>query len=417
MAQEVEHETLPARRKDIFRDILAAILAVPVIAFTSVSSWSHRYRTVRLALAIVALVAFGGAASIGLTALAGEPSTPPVAVASPSAADPSANVALAGFLASPAAAQPSAPAALAQFPSFEPVATSGDLVAPVAAPVVAAAAKPRPVTPKVVRFRPRDHSTGIAPNVEVSVRFTVPMNRAATVKAFAVQVNGKVVTGKKTWVEGGKVLILTPSKPFPIGAKVTMSVSVGARSAAGARLAKRVIATFTVTKTAPKTTATSTTKITVPSTTSTWHSAELYMLELLNCTRTGGWVSSSGSCTGAGTRNVAPLKLDAGISDKVSRPYAKILATTYQCSHYADGTPHQRLMRAGYANWDWAENVGCPEINPIAGMLAVQLFFQSEKPWNGGHYKNLMNSVYDRCGIGVWVANGHVRVVIDFYHP
>jgi hypothetical protein len=30
---------------------------------------------------------------------------------------------------------------------------------------------------------------------------------------------------------------------------------------------------------------------------------------------------------------------------------------------------------------------------------------------------NLMNSAYDRVGIGVWVSHGRVRVVIDFYHP
>ena len=50
-------------------------------------------------------------------------------------------------------------------------------------------------------------------------------------------------------------------------------------------------------------------------------------------------------------------------------------------------------------------------------MLGSHLFFQSEKPYNGGHYQNLMNPDYDRCGIGVWVANGRVRLVIDFYHP
>jgi hypothetical protein len=30
---------------------------------------------------------------------------------------------------------------------------------------------------------------------------------------------------------------------------------------------------------------------------------------------------------------------------------------------------------------------------------------------------NLMNGAYDRVGLGVWVANGRVRLVVDFYHP
>ena len=51
-----------------------------------------------------------------------------------------------------------------------------------------------------------------------------------------------------------------------------------------------------------------------------------YYLGLMNCTRTGGWVTSTGQCSSPGGRNVAPLRLERGISSKVSRPYAKRLA-------------------------------------------------------------------------------------------
>ena len=50
-------------------------------------------------------------------------------------------------------------------------------------------------------------------------------------------------------------------------------------------------------------------------------------------------------------------------------------------------------------------------------MLGSHLFFQSEKSYNGGHYRNLMNSAYSHVGIGVWVSGGRVRLVVDFYHP
>jgi uncharacterized protein YkwD len=52
-------------------------------------------------------------------------------------------------------------------------------------------------------------------------------------------------------------------------------------------------------------------------------------------------------------------------------------------------------------------------------MIAAAVYFQSERSWNppGGHYVNMMNPKYDRVGIGVWVAGGRVRLVIDFYHP
>jgi uncharacterized protein YkwD len=137
----------------------------------------------------------------------------------------------------------------------------------------------------------------------------------------------------------------------------------------------------------------------------------------MNCTRTGGWVTSTGSCSSPGGRNVAPLRLDAGISSHVSRPYAKKLAVGGWCDHFIGGNPGDRLRAAGYTSYIWAENLGCRSGNPYSAVLGSHLFFQAEKPYSGGHYVNLMNSAYDRCGIGVWVSGGRVRLVIDFYHP
>jgi uncharacterized protein YkwD len=137
----------------------------------------------------------------------------------------------------------------------------------------------------------------------------------------------------------------------------------------------------------------------------------------MNCTRTGGWVTSSGSCSSPGGRNVAALKLDSGISSKVARPYAKLLATRGLCSHYANGGPDDRLRRAGYTSYRWAENIGCRSGDPFKAVLATHLYFQSENSYNGGHWVNMMNSQYDRAGVGVWVSGGRVRLVVDFYHP
>jgi hypothetical protein len=151
---------------------------------------------------------------------------------------------------------------------------------------------------------------------------------------------------------------------------------------------------------------------------SSWIAVEAYYLSLVNCTRTGGWVSKSGKCTGAGSRKVAPLRLDAGLSANVARPYAKRLALAGACTHFSGGGPSTRLRRAGYSSHRWAENLSCPR-----GMTAAQTavysirYFQNEKPWNGGHYRNLMNAAYDRAGIGIWVANGRVIIVTDFYKP
>jgi uncharacterized protein YkwD len=144
---------------------------------------------------------------------------------------------------------------------------------------------------------------------------------------------------------------------------------------------------------------------------------ERYYMGLMNCTRTGGWVTSTGACSSPGGRDVAPLKLDAGISTYVARPYAKLLATRNLCSHFANGGPDDRLRRAGYTSYRWAENLGCRSGNPFSAVLGSHLYFQSEKSYLGGHYVNMMNAKYDRAGIGVWVYGGRVRLVVDFYHP
>src|SRR6202008_3550967 len=89
-----------------------------------------------------------------------------------------------------------------------------------------------------------------------------------------------------------------------------------------------------------------------------WGAVETYYLKLMNCTRTGGWVTSTGSCSSPGGRNVAALRLGSRLSTKVSRPYAKKLAVNNMCTHFSGGNPGNRLIAAGYTSYIWAENLG-----------------------------------------------------------
>lgn len=279
--------------------------------------------------------------------------------------------------------------------------------------------------PEVVRFRPRDGTEKVARNVAISVRFTESMDRTTTKKAFTVAADGKAITGKIRFAEDDTVLVFIPSGLLPYDAKVVATVAATATSKTGAALDAKTSGTFeTAAKPKPKP---------KPKTgdnggggggggggsvgSGSWGAVERYYLGLMNCTRTGGWVSSSGKCTSPGGRNVAALSLSSGISSKVSRPYAKKLAVNNQCSHFIGGNPGDRLRRAGYTSYRWAENIGCRSGNPYSAVLGSHRFFQSEKSYNGGHYVNLMNAKYDRVGIGVWVSHGRVRLVIDFYHP
>lgn len=152
-----------------------------------------------------------------------------------------------------------------------------------------------------------------------------------------------------------------------------------------------------------------------------WFPEELYYLGLVNCTRTGGWVLNDGTCRGYGSGRysayVPPLRYSAGMSDLVARPYARYLAVTNQCSHFLDGNPGDRLRRAGYNGYSWAENIGCRSGYKYAkpAILASHLYFQAEKSANGGHWRNIKNAKLKWIGIGVWKASGRVRLVTDFY--
>jgi len=277
------------------------------------------------------------------------------------------------------------------------------------------------VAPAVVSVRPADRATGIARDATISARFTAKMDPAATASALSVKVAGKLITGSVGWTENGTVLVFSPKAPLPANATVSVDVGTAATDATGIPLATAVHIAFKTGTTGAKTPTTKRTG-SVPITSGgavgggSWAKVETYYLGLMNCTRTGGWVTSTGRCSSPGGRNVAPLKLDAGISSKVSRPYARLLAINGDCSHFIGGNPGDRLRRAGYTSYRWAENIGCRSGDPYKAVLASHLFFQSEKSYNGGHYVNLMNAAYDRVGIGVWVSGGRVRLVIDFYH-
>jgi uncharacterized protein YkwD len=277
--------------------------------------------------------------------------------------------------------------------------------------------------PRVIRFRPVHGTAKVDRAAVLSVRFSESMHRRSTKAAFSVSIAGKAIAGKVSFAEKDTVLVFRPTELLPYGAAVELMVKGTATSASGVPLAAANSVRIAIEAKPVR-------AVAKPSTASSgssggavgggsWGAVETYYLGLMNCTRTGGSVTSSGSCSSPGGRSVAALRLDAGISSKVARPYAKLLATRGACSHFIGGNPGDRLRRAGYTSYIWAENLGCRSGNPKSAVLGSHLFFQSERSWSplGGHYVNLMNAKYDRAGIGVWVSAGRVRLVVDFYHP
>jgi hypothetical protein len=197
------------------------------------------------------------------------------------------------------------------------------------------------------------------------------------------------------------------------------------RTLIGSLLAASLLASLMVAPAAASSGSTVRIPVTGAITTSTisrvWYTQEMFYLGLVNCTRTGGWVLADGTCRGYGSGRysayVAPLRYSRGISDYVSRPYARYLAVKNQCSHFLDGDPGYRLRRAGYDGWNWGENIGCRSgyTSTKQAILASHLVFQSEKSTNGGHWRNIKNYKFKRIGIGVWKYSGRVRLVTDFY--
>ncbi|MFP5341507.1 MAG: Ig-like domain-containing protein [Candidatus Limnocylindria bacterium] len=281
--------------------------------------------------------------------------------------------------------------------------------------------------PSVVRFRPRPFTKDIDRGAAISVRFSQSMDRATTKAAFSASIDGDAITGTVSFAEDDTVLVFRPARALPWDRRVDVRIAATATSALGVPLAREASSAFrTEAKPAPAPVAAPSSSGSSGGSTGggsvgsgSWTAVERYYLGLMNCTRTGGIVTSSGSCSSPGGRDVAALKLDSGISSKVSRPYAKRLATGNLCSHFIGGGPGDRLRAAGYTNYTWAENLGCRSGDPYAAVLGSHLFFQSERSWSplGGHYVNLMNRAYDRVGIGVWVSSGRVRLVVDFYRP
>jgi uncharacterized protein YkwD len=270
--------------------------------------------------------------------------------------------------------------------------------------------------PHVVRFRPADRSTGVAWDQVLSVRFTESMDPTTTGAAFSVTAGGTAVKGTVRFAENQTVLVFDPAATFGYGQQVVMVVSADAQSVAGIALGAEIKGSFTTAaRPAPRT-------VSIPTGggsigTSSWAAVEVYYTNLMNCTRTGGWVTSGGDCSSPGGRNVAPLVLDAGMTANVARPYARLLAEGNLCSHFIGGNPGDRLRAAGYTGFNWAENIGCRSGDPYTSVLATHLFYQSEQSYNGGHYVNLMNAAFTRVGVGVWVSGGRVRLVVDFIGP
>jgi murein DD-endopeptidase MepM/ murein hydrolase activator NlpD len=214
--------------------VVAALLAIPVIAFVIAESLVRRTGARRPALLVAGLLLTTGAATHLSAATRDQP---PAAVSATLAGEDQS-------LAVPVATERPAVAALER-PANQFAIGADETRHDV---------RPVPEAPAVVRFRPRHGWTEVSRFTAASVRFTQPMDRNSTARAFRVSLGDKQLEGTLRWAETDTVLVLVPARPLPYGARVTLSVDAGARSADGMQLIEQQSITFTVlSRPAPKT--------------------------------------------------------------------------------------------------------------------------------------------------------------------
>ena len=284
--------------------------------------------------------------------------------------------------------------------------------------------------PEVVRFRPLSGTTEVTRVTPISVRFTQAMDRGSTKRAFSVTADGKRVAGTIRFAEGDTVLVFDPAATLPYDATVVATVAAGARSADGVALATSTKGTFTT-----EAEAVAAHRCGAADVERRHHAhpagerrrvrrlgqlgcrrALLPAADELHADRRPRDVGRQLQQPGRSQRRGAASSTPASVPGSPGRTRASWPSTT--CArHFSGGNPGDRLRRAGYSNYRWAENLGCRSGNAYSAVLGSHRFFQAERSYNGGHYVNMMNAAYDRVGIGVWVSGGRVRLVIDFYHP
>jgi hypothetical protein len=272
--------------------------------------------------------------------------------------------------------------------------------------------------PAVLSFTPQNGSYTTDVNQNIAIRFSTAMDHTSTQAAFRLTVNGVAAAGTFGWTENDTVMVFNPRSSFHVGNKVVATLAASAKSVTGMHLDKASSSSFAVRARTSRPIAYTGG---ISTSTSPWYGSELYYLALMNCTRTGGWVTSTGDCSSI-THHTLPaqnrLALSAAISNKVARPYAQYMADNRILNHYAYHTPYWRLCNwGGFCGGSFGENIASPPSVGASGMIRIETFYQNEY-WQAcpTHYCNIMNPHFRVAGIGVWVSSSThaVRVVIDF---
>ena len=153
-----------------------------------------------------------------------------------------------------------------------------------------------------------------------------------------------------------------------------------------------------------------------------FRTVELFALRLINCLRTGGKVTSAGTCIGYGSGRYSklrePLEFSDKISNKVAWPYAGRVATAGRCQHDLGGaTTDKRFRTVGLRHIDNGENLACLWTSGPRKMVVfwVRRWYR-ETAYGGPHWRQIKDPDFRTVGLGVARhASGRMSLVVDFY--
>jgi hypothetical protein len=152
-----------------------------------------------------------------------------------------------------------------------------------------------------------------------------------------------------------------------------------------------------------------------------FRSTEQYAFRLLNCLRTGGKVTTAGTCVGYGSGRFSayrkPLEFSQKISNKIAFGYSARIASAGQCRHDLGSTTDQRFRTVGLRDDTNGENLACHWAASPRGMVVYWMRrWRLEANYGGPHWQQIKDRDFRVAGFGVARhRSGRTTLVVDFY--
>lgn len=152
-----------------------------------------------------------------------------------------------------------------------------------------------------------------------------------------------------------------------------------------------------------------------------FRSTEQYAFRLLNCLRTGGKVTTAGTCVGYGSGRFSayrkPLEFSQKISNKIAFTYSARIASAGQCRHDLGSTTDQRFRTVGLRDDTNGENLACHWAASPRGMVVYWMRrWYRETSYGGAHWHQIKDRDFRVAGFGVARhPSGRTTLVVNFY--